>query len=125
METRRWQRPKAVLAESAGQSGLFSKSPRRSDPPATSRAAQRENRSSGANARQRATVLEYLEGFPGSTSAELTAKARIKHPEIDRYTFSRRFADLANDGLAVKSGTRLCEVTKRICFVWTQRSKSL
>jgi hypothetical protein len=84
----RWKASKAEIAKAAVQPGLFERRPRKSDSPATSRAAQRDNRVSGAHGRQCAIVLEYLRLYPDSTSAEMTSKAQVQHPTLDRYTFS-------------------------------------
>jgi hypothetical protein len=95
---RRWQRQRAVAAEVAGQAGLFRRCKR---------------------AVQRAIVLAYLGILLRSTGAQLTAKAQVRYPRLDRYVFSRRLSELERDGLARKTGERSCEITHRSCITWT------
>jgi hypothetical protein len=103
---RRWRTPRAVAAEAAGQGGLFTRGPRRSDPPPTSRAARREHLRSGANGRQSALALSYVRAHPNCTLTELTDFARDDHPDVDRYTFSRRLPELARAGVVIRTGVR-------------------
>jgi hypothetical protein len=63
-------------------------------------------------------VLAYLKTHPHSTSAELTSYAAADRPDLDRYLFSRRLADLQHAGLATKSGERVCAITHRACITW-------
>jgi hypothetical protein len=116
---RRWRRPRSVAVEAAGQTGLFvPRSQRQSDPPATSRAARRENLRSGANARQKALALSTVRAHPGSTITELTSFATDDHPDVDRYCFSRRLPELERAGLVIRTGERPCHLTGRLCTTW-------
>jgi hypothetical protein len=112
------QRRKNSAAESVVQPGLFTRRPRLSDPPATSRAARNGHISSGANGRQKTFVLETVKAHPNCTITELTQFAAADRPGIDRYLFSRRLPELEHAGLVIRRPERPCKLTGRLCAIW-------
>jgi hypothetical protein len=88
----------------------------RSTDPETSHEAAREHVRSGAQAAQKATVLEALRRLGRVTSAELAQAAGL-----DRYMVARRLPDLSRDGRAAQDGERECRVTGRKAVTWRIR----
>ena len=85
---------------------------RRSDP-STSHAAARRVEASGQLVRQKDRVLAALRTRPDVTSAELADLMGT-----DRYMPARRLADLERDGLAEKTGQRICRAHGGAAVTW-------
>lgn len=85
----------------------------RSGDPVTSKLAARELVDSGRLTAQQTEVLEALQRFPGSTSAELAEAAGI-----DRYRVARRLPDLERLGRAAKGVRRICRAHGSKAVEW-------
>jgi hypothetical protein len=118
MAERRWQRPRALLAEAAGQSGLFSKSPRRSDPPATSRQARAKVLANGSAQTQCAKVLRYVIAHPGCTRRELADYLIRDGVTADLNMPARRLSELERLGLVKRGGSRRCKIGGMLAETW-------
>jgi hypothetical protein len=115
---RRWQRPRSVAAEAAGQVGLFTQRPRLSDPPATSRQARAAVLASGRAQTQSAAVLQYVIAHPGYTRRELADCLIRDGVTIDPNMPSRRLSELERSGLVRRGGERRCRVGGMVSETW-------
>ena len=88
---------------------------RRTDP-ATSKLAADETVRSGRHASHMVQVLRLVRQHPGSTSAELAARA--DNPTLDRYAAARRTSDLCHLGKIRKGEARECRMTGRASVTW-------
>ena len=85
---------------------------RRTDP-ASSHAAEAEINADGTRATQAEQVLAALKVHINTTSRELAEAALL-----DRYVVARRLPELAQLGLVLCQGIRICQISKRAATCW-------
>ena len=83
------------------------------DHPATSHAAAAELVRSGAQAAQKAEVLEAVRRWPGSTARELADASGLT-----MHVVGRRLPDLERDGMVERGPARTCRVGRRPGTTW-------
>ena len=85
----------------------------RTTDPASSREAAEKIASSGQLTRQCIVVLDALQRFPNSTSAELS-----EHAGLDRHMVARRLPDLERAGRVTKGEIRKCKSNGSKAVQW-------